>query len=64
MSVERTKTLMAADLQLLTKDEIDLRLERLFGEIAAQSPNAQALEPRWISYAEFARRVQRYLSPN
>lgn len=64
MSVERTKTLIAADLRLLTKDEIDLRLERLFGEIAGQSSNAQALEPRWISYAEFARRVRRYLSPN
>jgi hypothetical protein len=53
--------------RLLTREEIDARLERIQAAVAAASsaqPRAAAGEPVWVSPAELVRRLRPYLVLN
>ena len=69
MSLQNVDLLQDESLQPLTKADIDRRM-RWIGNIVTRvdglesASGADALQPRWISAAEFVRRVRPFLSCN
>lgn len=71
MTSRRTPVRSRPPLAILSKQEIDRRIEAVLAYVASESDPGRAcessqgaLEPRWISPAQLARRMRPFLSRN
>lgn len=68
MAQLQMETTSRESLRTLSKDEIEVRIERVLAEVALADglfdADADAMRPRWISTAEFVRRIQPFLVYN
>jgi hypothetical protein len=70
MTVRTAEPQTRESLRSLSKDEIDRRIEKVLAQVASADglidldPDGDPLRPRWISTAEFVRRMRPFLVYN
>jgi hypothetical protein len=68
MAVDRSGSTGRKEIEKLTKNEIDRRIERLIDEVAGLPEewerSAEANQPRWIAPSELVRRLRQFIVYN